>query len=152
MTAQFPERLICYGEEMNMYSEPLSNYLIEKELEAAFVAECSALWRGYLGTWEIIDGKLFLVSLTGNLSTGAEASISSIFPETSDKVFANWYSGDLKIPRGDLVEYIHMGFDSKFESELVVKILSGYVVATRLYYNKQIDKDDDGLSDKGLPF
>ncbi|MGH8560276.1 MAG: hypothetical protein ACRESZ_23055 [Methylococcales bacterium] len=40
---------------------------------------------------------------------GDDATLATIFP---DKVFAHWDSGTIRIPRGKMLEYGHMGYGS----------------------------------------
>jgi hypothetical protein len=143
MTAQFPERLTYRGEEMDMYTEPLSDYLAESGAKIRFRVDCSALWRGYVGSWEILDGQLFLIGLKGTLENGTKASLSTIFPNASRKTFARWYSGTLRIPKGRQLKYIHMGYGSIFEYDLFLEVLQGRVVATRLHRNEVTESVDD---------
>jgi len=50
------------------------------------------------------------------------------FPEAP--MVANWYSGALIIPTGELVDYVHMGYGSTYESYIVIVVKNG-VVARR---------------------
>lgn len=148
MTAQYPEGLIYQGEEMDMYTEPLSDYLNKSAVKIRFRANCSALWRGYIGSWEVLEGQLLLTSLKGTLEDGTEASLSTIFPDALGKVPARWYSGTLQIPKGRELKYIHMGYGSIFEYDLFLEVLRGRVIATRLHRNEV----EEGLNDYEIPF
>ena len=54
MTAQVAERLIYGGnKEIGLFSNPLSLYL--KQTGISFVSPHTANWRGYVGTWKIIE-------------------------------------------------------------------------------------------------
>lgn len=77
----------------------------------------SACWRDYQGTWEIRDGFFYLNSIAGRWKI------------TDDKpLLASWFSGVLKVPRGKLLDYAHMGFDSLYEQELHIHIKEGQVI------------------------
>jgi hypothetical protein len=143
LTAQFPERLTYRGEKMDMYTEPLREYLAKSGAKLRFQANSSALWRGYMGRWEIVDGQLYLIGLEGALENGAKASLSTVFPNASDRVLAHWYSGTLRIPKGTQLKYIHMGYGSIFEYDLFLEVLQGHLVATRLHRNEVTDPDYD---------
>src|SRR4051812_9271097 len=56
-------------------------------------------WRGYIGTWEIKDGRFFLVGLRG---------IYKLLGK--EPIFADWFTGVLKIPRGEVLHYVHGDF------------------------------------------
>lgn len=98
-----------------MYTKPFREYLIGN----------LSLWgvRENTGSWEIADGQLFLISLNVTLFNGAEATLSTVFPNASDRVLAYWYSGTLQIRQ-------------RFEYDLLFEVLRGDVVATRLQHNK----------------
>ena len=124
MTAQFREKLYYKGYELLMCTTPLASYLAKSGKSPEFGSLCTACWRGYTGTWEIDRGRLFLIGLKGYLKNGALLTMSSLFPR-QPRVFASWYSGDLRIPRGKMLKNIHMGFASMYEEELIFTIESG---------------------------
>ena len=69
VTAQIHERLIFDGEETSMACCPLIG---NKRIVAQDRAECdfpffsTGCRRGYIGTWEIKEGRFFLVGICGN--------------------------------------------------------------------------------------
>ncbi|UZJ65249.1 hypothetical protein OKW96_03110 [Sphingobacterium sp. KU25419] len=68
MTAQSSEVFIYQGRTYSdAYTEPLSKYLYDNNLSKEFVGISSACWRGYTGTWEIINGKLYLTNFAGSM-------------------------------------------------------------------------------------
>jgi hypothetical protein len=50
MTAQFSERLHYNGEDLPMCTNPLSDYFAMGGINPGFESNCSALWRGYVGS------------------------------------------------------------------------------------------------------
>jgi hypothetical protein len=66
MTAQAREILIYEGKTLWMACEPFSQYVTKNKLELRLRAPNTALWRGYIGEWEIMDTKLFLTGISGN--------------------------------------------------------------------------------------
>ena len=135
MTAQIAERLLYQGMEHALCTNPLSDYFALGGTNPGFESSCTALWRGYVGTWEIIGERLYLTGLTGTLEDGMEASLETLFPGFPSRVFAHWYSGSLRIPQGRQLEYVHMGYGSTYERDLFLEIERGVVVATRLRNN-----------------
>lgn len=142
MTAQFAERLLYQGKEVAMCTNPLGDYFAMGGYTPRFESNCTALWRGYVGRWEIVDERLYLIELHGTLEDGTEASVATIFPDFPDRVFAHWYSGTIRIPQGMLLDYVHMGYGSTYERDLFLDIERGVVVATRLQHNGAADSDD----------
>lgn len=142
MTAQIAERLRYLGEQVAMCTNPLSDYFAMAGLEADFEAHCTALWRGYVGTWEIVDDRLYLIGLRGTLKGGEEASLATLFPDFPDRVFAHWYTGTIRLPQGRRLQYVHMGYGSTFERDLFLDLERGVVVATRARHNGTAQTDD----------
>jgi len=142
MTAQIAERLRYQGDEVAMCTNPLSDYFAMGGFDPHFESNSTALWRGYVGSWEIVDDRLYLIGLTGTLEDGTDASLATIFPDYPDRVFAHWYSGTIRIPQGKQLEYVHMGYGSTFERDLLLDVERGVVVATRVRHNGVADSDD----------
>jgi hypothetical protein len=137
MTAQSGENLIYEGHTVTMHSEPLEDYFEAKGERPEFGGICTSCWRGYIGTWEIKDDRLYLVSLEGfgKLKDGTEASLQTIFPDQDGPILADWYSGTLKIPEGEMLEYIHAGYASRFERDRFFEIEKGHITKTYLREN-----------------
>lgn len=135
MTAQFTESLIYNKKELRMCTLPFSNYLYLAGIDNPFKSNCSALWRGYTGTWEVLDGRLYLIKLYGHLQDGTEGNLETFFPEFPHRVFAHWYSGTLRIPQGDTIKYVHMGFQSIHESDFFIQIQKGIVIQKYIINN-----------------
>lgn len=148
MTAQTPEKIIYQGEKLKMRTEPLEDYFSKGGTRPEFQRSHTALWRRYIGSWEVVDDRLYLTDLSGWLEDGTKVAVATIFPGFADKVFAQWYSGTLHIPQGKLLKYVHMGYGSTYERDLLLEVLLGVVVATTVRCNEgeAIDEDDD------LPF
>ena len=50
MTAQFGEKLRYEGREVTMCEQPLATYFARTNSRVDFESNCTALWRGYVGT------------------------------------------------------------------------------------------------------
>ena len=134
MTAQVSEKLIYKGQELTLCAEPLFTYLETIRSDLKFVAHSSANWRGYVGTWCIEDGRLYLAKLNGTVREGdAERSIDLgyLFPDYPDGVFAHWFTGELRCVQGGLIKYVHMGYSSTYEKDLFIRIQNGVVLGDR---------------------
>ncbi len=149
MTAQIHEILIWDGQRLSIaYTPPLSHdreLIVSVELnecddETRWMISSTACWRGYQGTWEIREGRFYLVSLTGRFRLNS-----------NEPVFADWFCGVLRIPRGELIEYVHMGFGSVYAEELHVKIDGGMVIDSRPVDNRSKSYDKYKLSLQNLP-
>ncbi len=141
MTAQIAEKLLYQGQRVAMLTNPLNDYFAMGGFNPRFESRSTALWRGYVGGWEIVDDRLYLVSLDGTLEDGTDATLETVFPGFPDRVFAHWYSGAVRIPQGKQLEYVHMGYASKFEQDLFLEIELGIVVSTRVRQNGVAESD-----------
>lgn len=114
-----------------MLSTPLNQFVSLGGHVPDFEVTSTALWRGYIGTWEIKCDRLYLIELHGTLKGGEQASLGTVFPGFDSRVFAHWYSGSLRLPQGKQIEYVHMGFQSRFEKDLMLDIHRGVLQGCR---------------------
>lgn len=128
MTAQIAEVLRYKGNDLSMCTCPLNGYLANTPRRVSFDESCSALWRGYIGTWGIIDNRLYLLGLSGFYDGGKALNLGTLFPDYPDGVFAHWFTGFIRCPRGKLLNYEHMGFASTYEEDIVLEFKSGVFV------------------------
>ena len=144
MTAQAREDLLYEGKQQSMCSTPLGDYLTKNGIFLPLISRTTACNRNYIGKWEITDNRLYLIGIDAKLRDGTPVSVATIFPDSPDRVFANWYTGTLRIPQGDRIKYFHGGFESVYERDLFLDIREGGVVATRLVHNSlsEIEADD----------
>ena len=128
MTAQIPERLDHDGEWHSMCEEPLEHWLERAGARPRFAPMHTACWRGYIGDWAVVEDCLFLVGLEGHLEDGSVATVEALFPGSGGRVFAEWFSGEVRIPQGELLEYVHMGYESRYERYLFLRFERGRLV------------------------
>ena len=135
MTAQISEILHYQGRKQRMCTEPLGDYFALAGIEPRFEVSCTALWRGYVGEWSVIEGRLYLIGITGTLAGDKPASLETFFPGFPDRVFAHWYSGQVRLPMGQQLEYVHGGYASTYEQDLLIDFDQGVVSQTTLRHN-----------------
>ena len=138
MTAQIPETLHHKGLELTLCDEPLGPFVSNNRSSLKFVARSTALWRGYVGTWAIEEGRLYLIKLSGSVEVNddiQEVGLEALFPKYPDGVFAHWFSGELRCPQGGLLKYVHGGYGSVYEQDLFIDVLKGVVMGERTVRN-----------------
>ena len=135
MTAQLSEALIMDDERHRLFETPLDDYFRLMRMESPFPSGCSACWRGYLGTWELTNGRLYLTRLGAEMGEASSITIADLFPGFPDRVFAHWFSGCLRLPQGEQIEYIHMGFSRQHERDLFIDIRQGCEIGRRIVDN-----------------
>jgi hypothetical protein len=142
MTAQFSDQIRYKRRFYSLFSEPLEDYFNEQhpKPEAYRANDCSACWRGYIAYWAIKRGKLFLEYISPwdgpnpdpaigeTMDDAYRRHMSETFPGATTPLFAEWYSGTLRLVRGEMLEYVHMGYDSTFETEIVLQVVAGKVL------------------------
>ncbi len=145
MTAQIRENLIYESEETSMTfcpplpaGHPLIRVLDNDEIICDGdngILHSTACWRGYQGTWEIKNRRFYLVGLRGRLElVGGEP------------LFADWFTGVLRIPRGEQILYVHMGFGSVYEQEVDLRMRRSVGTAVRTERSVTVNRD---CSDSG---
>ncbi len=104
-------------------------------------------WEGYTAFWEIRDKYLCLQRMEvcvydeesrkdSTLAYDAEALQIPFASYYKDgKIQARWLSGELRAGKGDLVRYVHMGFNRNMETEQILHIKIGKVLKTNIYHN-----------------
>lgn len=137
MTAQVSEILIYSGKEIPLFTNPLSLYL--KTTGTRFESPHTANWRGYVGTWQIIEQvgveRLYLVELYAHKTYDEILGLADIFPGF-DKVFAHWFTGELRCPQGARLKYQHMGYGSIYEYDLLMEFKQGILINKHARHNQ----------------
>lgn len=137
MTAQIAEVLHMGGEVHSLCAHPLGPYFELAGITSPFDDfRCTALWRGYVGTWKITHDRLYLISLKGWLVDSDDpCGMEALFPGFPERVFAHWFTGELRIPQGGMLEYQHMGYRSRYERDLFIMVRDGQVTSERTQVN-----------------
>lgn len=136
MTAQIKEILLYKGNKVGMATEPLNPYLKNRK-DINFESQSTGCWRGYLGFWELRDKNLFIVKLI--VTKDKQVDLNYLFPGKKE-VFADWFSGEIRVPQGELLKYVHMGYQSIFEKDLILKFKKGVLIDERVIDNSQLIK------------
>lgn len=136
MTIQALETLRIEGATVGILEVPLDDFFQLSRIAPPFEIVNSMCWRGYLGTWEIVDDRLYLVELSGELENARKADLGTLFPGFPGRVFAHWYSGPLTIQRANRLESVRRQPDADDATELVMELESGVVVSKTLRRNE----------------
>jgi len=133
-TAQQPDEIIINGTKLPLNTNPLDSVIAEKDWQIPKEAEIwSSNWRGYVAQWEIIADKLVL-NEAGYLLKGYDyddphrkSIVGSLF-KTEPPLVAEWYSGALIVPDGEMISYVHMGYGSVYSHYQILRIKNGIVI------------------------
>lgn len=134
-TAQVSDELIVQGKTFALNTNPLEAQLEAKQWKPPLEAVISsANWRGYVATWEIKNDKLYLIEATILVSDPTDEHeyrrktiTNDLYPGLSE-VFADWYTGALIVPDGEMTHYVHMGYGSSFDHYQVYRVRAGEIV------------------------
>jgi hypothetical protein len=146
MTAQVHERLILDGQQTSMAFVPWlpsPHPRIVSRSEPAGderVIYTTACWRRYIGTWELRNARFYLLALVGRFELVG-----------TEPLWADWFSGVLRVPRGRELHYVHMGFGTIFEEELHIRINDGVETDRRRWDNRGREFNVSKLGLRNLP-
>lgn len=140
-TAQIPERILYEGESGFLHTNPLESYFTKDNPRPEFATPHTACWRGYIGSWEIREGALYLADLKAWMRDGegkaAPVGLEAVFPGRKAPLKAEWFTGTLRIPRGKPIRYVHMGYQTVYEEEVHLRIEAGNVVDRQTIDNRK---------------
>lgn len=137
-TAQMSDIVVVDGKQYGLNTNPLERYLESLGDRAPkFDSPHTANWRGYVATWELADDALYLRQVEGYRTNPKPDDdddtedhvltvdgMAELFPGHKE-VLADWYTGALIIPDGELVDYVHMGYGSTYERYIVAIVREG---------------------------
>ena len=125
MTAQISDRIIISGQEHRLYCEPLESFWNIDNPKPDFEPLHTGCWRGYVATWKVEHSKLYL---TGIETQNESLKLEQVFLDRESPVFADWFTGELRIPQGEMLQYVHMFYQSTFESDLFLLVDNGIIL------------------------
>ena len=127
MTTQVKERIIIDGEKyplLNALSLPEDDTKIKQKEVSTYTR--SSCWRGYVGTWEIKDDKLYLI----DFSSGKYDVLVNL------PILADWISGTAKVATGEVKASSSWDIET-YETETHLTFESGLIVKTENIKNIQ---------------
>jgi len=90
--------------------------------ESNAILTSTACWRNYVATWEITEGRLFLVQFEGKFQV-----------VENQPLFADWFSGEFELPQGALLDCnIELDFTLKYEKSVMLKFVDGILIQSTL--------------------
>lgn len=149
-TAQAPDKIWYEGKLYDMQTNPMEPYFEKnpgKKPKSEMIS--SGLWRGYIATFEIVDGGLYLRDIEV-LDPNPEKVFDRRFKSVIDEVVPkgqrlkiDWFDGLLVLPHGKPVSYVHMGYGSTFENYILLEIAAGDFKRSKSFDNKQYEAFKD---------
>ena len=121
---------------------PAIAQLSDEEFEYQFsdtILLSSACWRGYIATWEIKKNQLYLIAVKGRYQM-----------DGAEPIFADWFSGNLRIPKGERLKNKALGLLSANGLELHIKINQGMVTQIEAIDNQEEEYGEWGKAKRNL--
>lgn len=135
-TAQMSDKIIYKGKVYMLHSNPMEAYFEknpEKQPRGGIVS--SALWRGYVATFEVRNDMLYLKDIEimyrdtidkENFNSKWRSAFKEVVPDGKELAI-DWMTGLLVLPQGKIVNYVHMGYASTYENYTVLEVDKGIV-------------------------
>lgn len=148
-TAQYPDKIFYNGKEYALHSNPMEEYFQkfpDKKPKSGIIS--SALWRGYVATFEIADNSLYLKDIDilvskktkdNSFETEWKSVLSEVVPDNK-KLKIDWFTGLLVLPFGEIVNYVHMGYGSTYENYILLEIDKGDFKLSKEYDYKGYER------------
>lgn len=150
-TPQFPDKIIYGGKAYNLNSNPLEPYFqIYPDRRPKGGTISTALWRGYVATFEIVDSQLVVKDIqiqsfqdsAGHSYRRWKSVMLEVFPGQTN-VPLKWWSGLLVLPHGKLINYVHMGYGSTYKKYILLAIDKGHFTTEKRFNHKAYEKFKD---------
>jgi len=102
-----------------------------------------------MGTWAVREDQLYLAEIRmrdgmpwGKVINAEERELGdaldepnkcqvtpeTLFPGQSLPIFASWFTGILRLVQGDVIDYVHGGYESTYEREFLLRVENGMVI------------------------
>lgn len=139
-TGQMSDILLYNGKSQSLLCNPLERYLVlNPTLRPEGKIRSTALWRGYVAEFKIVDKALMLSDVRvqnrmnkdgDTISNEWDNVLNSVFPGKSS-VKVDWFTGMLIVPTGEQEEYVHMGYGSTYSAYLILEVNQGNVLSEK---------------------
>jgi hypothetical protein len=106
-----------------------------------FDMDTAANRKGYTATWKIRDSKRYLVSFKAKIN-GKRVKFNQLVPGAKLPFNANWFTGKLHIPTGDMLLGTGV-FNPKFERLEVLEVEKGIITERSERRNARRDEPAD---------
>ncbi|AOW19357.1 hypothetical protein [Urechidicola croceus] len=145
VTTQMKDKVIFQGKEYILFDYLLEHYFAENpEKKPKLQIESSALDRGYISEFEIIENQLYLVDIkiqvrdktSKDLKVELISVFQNVFPETKRKK-VDWKTGFLLLPYGELKS--QYTYPNTYSNYWVLELKRGNLTQTRNYTNEELN-------------
>ena len=144
MTAQASDILIYKENEHALVTYPFDAYIKLKGIKFTWTQTDN--YAGYLARWEIVEDKLWLIGLAGNLvisdvppRRAKRIDMQYLFPN-QERVFAEWFSGEILLRDGEMLHSVHSGHAQIYERDIYMNFEEGKLISEKVEDNAEFFK------------
>lgn len=135
------------GTKWTLLGKPIyKDSILTKALEASLPKKgyVTSNWSGYTAYWSIANNKLYLDNICCDDSPLPSETLHRIFRKYMDgnRIVATWFTGNIRVGKGNLVYYVHSGYTRNYEEEQIISLSKGKVTDVKVFHNYM----KDGLS------
>ena len=143
-TAQIGDRLVIGKDTLELLDcpivyDPLLRAKVDQRLSRK--VEMTGCWRGYIATWRIENGRIYLEEIYDGWNreeNNTPVSLEGIFDAYKDekgRILASWFNVKIYAGSGRIVQFDGDGFERKYENEMMYDIYKGIVIDEQHYRN-----------------
>ncbi len=145
-TAQVADILIYNNDTLSILDNPLEQLSDIYSLRLKLFGNktgciTTACERKYIAEWTIIDNQLYLTGIYSccYFEDKIKSDLKQLFGKKfiNGKVKADWVTANISSPQGKLLYYVHSGYESLYEKEVVFEIVDGQLKTTTSYDNSK---------------
>src|SRR5262249_44300080 len=135
VTGQAADIIFYEGQKRALYSNPLEDYYRDDRKRPNFMIDpntvSSGNWRGYIATWEIKDNTLYMTKIESWIGL-RKVTLELLLCGKCwyGRVEITWFVEDLKIRDGKQIQYVHMGYGSVYERDIILTVEAGKITKT----------------------
>ena len=150
-TGQEGDIIYIDGEQWELLGKPVyADSVLSRELKEALPKGrgfTTSNWAGYTAYWSIQQEQLCLDSIlyeiydhdpkksrTQCLSSDTLYRVFSKYVD-GKRIIATWFDGDIRLAKGDMMYYVHSGFERNYENERFVTLDHGKVCEMKDFQN-----------------
>jgi hypothetical protein len=135
-TTQIPDSIEIENEAFPLLVTPLKPVLNDERnrrlAQKLQRSPCSASWRGYRASWKVENSQLVLLSVLADpCGPSNPIKLSKLFGwGVKQPVIAEWFSGELVVPRGKMA-WVEGAWDPQYEEYLLISVERGDVTGSK---------------------
>lgn len=154
-TGQDSDIIYIDGTRWQLLGRPIcADSLLYHDLKAVLPPErdiSTANWDGFTAYWSVKEDVLYMDSIRCehyNINTHQEIgnripsdTLFRVFKKyvKGERIVGSWLTEDIRVAKGKVIYYQHIGFERNYEEEQIIGIDKGKVIGAKVYHNYVTD-------------